>query len=505
MSVLRKFQPFPLLFAYAWVVGIFALSSAPLPHLWRPLAIALIATLVVIVPPLIITRGRLRVQLIAGLVSLTILAAWPFVAVVVVIAIWRIAVNTLRKRQGRAPVREDTTAQLLRIANGVALIIAAVATVNVALTGALEVPGAPAGQQQAEADPGTPNIYVVLLDGYPRADTLSEAFGFDNSPFTDALADRGFQVIDESRSNYTKTLMTLASTLNMNYTHSIDILDDPIDDAIRQSRQLTVAINSSEGVRLLREHGYEILASGAAFGDTALMSADSFFETGHLTRFEEQIAHFTWLATVLDFVAPDYLPGQHRDAVEDSFGILTDVADSHGRGPFFMLTHVLSPHSPFLTAADGLPRPPPDCFPSRCSLWDTELQRTGMTKAEYTSGLVGQTQYLNEMILSAVDEIQSVDPDAVIALFSDHGIRYDIREIDEFFLNFLAVYSPSGQPLLPNDASPVNLLPYLFNEHLGTDLPVRPYEGWCSGEKPFDLVRVEEGYESACITLYTGG
>jgi len=43
-----------------------------------------------------------------------------------------------------------------------------------------------------------PNIYLVLLDGYPRRDTLLDDLGIDNGPFEEALGGRGFDVYDDA-------------------------------------------------------------------------------------------------------------------------------------------------------------------------------------------------------------------------------------------------------------------------------------------------------------------
>jgi hypothetical protein len=39
-----------------------------------------------------------------------------------------------------------------------------------------------------------PDVYYFILDSYTRADLLKEAYGYDNSPFLDALRERGFYV-----------------------------------------------------------------------------------------------------------------------------------------------------------------------------------------------------------------------------------------------------------------------------------------------------------------------
>jgi hypothetical protein len=45
---------------------------------------------------------------------------------------------------------------------------------------------------------------------------------------------------------------------------------------------------------------------------------------------------------------------------------------------------------------------------------------------------IDQLQYLNSLILSAIDEIQAGDPDAVILLLSDHGARVPLHLVEQF-------------------------------------------------------------------------
>ena len=47
---------------------------------------------------------------------------------------------------------------------------------------------------ESDSPAGSPDMYAILLDGYPRADVLDYAFDIDNAAFTDALAERGFTV-----------------------------------------------------------------------------------------------------------------------------------------------------------------------------------------------------------------------------------------------------------------------------------------------------------------------
>lgn len=62
-----------------------------------------------------------------------------------------------------------------------------------------------------------PDIYYIIPDGYPSDSWLLEAMNYDNSAFTKALRDRGFIVVDHAQSNYALTLLSLASTVNMQH------------------------------------------------------------------------------------------------------------------------------------------------------------------------------------------------------------------------------------------------------------------------------------------------
>src|SRR5690606_9774336 len=62
-----------------------------------------------------------------------------------------------------------------------------------------------------------PDIYYVIMDGYARSDTLKRDYGYDNSQFEGFLKEKGFHVIEDSRSNYRWTFLSLASSLNMEH------------------------------------------------------------------------------------------------------------------------------------------------------------------------------------------------------------------------------------------------------------------------------------------------
>ena len=62
-----------------------------------------------------------------------------------------------------------------------------------------------------------PDIYLIVLDEYAGAKSLKDLFSFDNTEFEAQLTERGFHVLQNSRSNYNYTPFSMASMLNMHY------------------------------------------------------------------------------------------------------------------------------------------------------------------------------------------------------------------------------------------------------------------------------------------------
>ena len=70
-----------------------------------------------------------------------------------------------------------------------------------------------------------PDIYYIVLDGYGREDILDEYYKFDNSEVIEYLETRSFVVPANVHSNYHRTVLSISSTLNMNYISEL-VIDD---------------------------------------------------------------------------------------------------------------------------------------------------------------------------------------------------------------------------------------------------------------------------------------
>ena len=62
-----------------------------------------------------------------------------------------------------------------------------------------------------------PNVYWIVLDGYPRSDVLQQFFNFDNAPFLEHLSDLNFTVYDRAVASFPETMFSIPSTLSMGF------------------------------------------------------------------------------------------------------------------------------------------------------------------------------------------------------------------------------------------------------------------------------------------------
>jgi hypothetical protein len=478
---------FPIAMSVAWILEGFASSGDPLPHLWRPLLITTLAVAAITGVAWVAGRRRPLPLLMVGLVLLLFLKAWPLLGALLAGVVWRAVLDVNRRRSRRPPMATPAVLQVVNLANTVGLVLLVVAVSSVSLSGvdAFLPQAAARGTPTASA----PNIYFVLLDGYPRQDSL-KALGIDNGAFIRELEGRGFSVARRSHTNYHDTTLTLTSMLNGRYLSALPELAQRPGDRPAEYRLVHRALDRARLLDDLREHGSVIINSPSVFGPATVFSADVSMSSGGINHFDHRLLSRTFLGEVLSILSPSLVDSWLRDAVLAPMRNVEAVAGSDSGSPHFMLAHVLSPHPPFLFDAAGALPHVQACYASGCSLWTTDLQVLGITPAQYADLLAEQIQFLNDKLVEMVDRLAVEDPDAAVILFGDHGIRFDAGVSVEYFRNFFAARTPGQEDLFPDDVSPVNVVVTLEIAYLGTTFPIRDYEAWESrGGRLLDLAR----------------
>src|SRR4029078_2431921 len=73
------------------------------------------------------------------------------------------------------------------------------------------------GSGEATEPQNLRDVYWIILEEYGSNSVLKADFNYDNTPFLDALRDRGFYIAEDSTSNYLKTAPSIQSARNLEY------------------------------------------------------------------------------------------------------------------------------------------------------------------------------------------------------------------------------------------------------------------------------------------------
>ncbi len=443
---------YPALATAAYLTALFANYGAPWPALWRPLVVAVLVTVGIQLVLTFVTRRRHIAAVIVFLGGLWLLRYTELLIALMVSIDVFVLVHWVRRRDLRLPWADVT-----RLGNVVATVTLAIVAANAAVSGHYWPSGW--GSRPAAA-PDAPDVYLILLDGHPRLDTLRSEIGVDTTPFVDAMTARGFVESPGAHSNYNLTFLTLASMFN---GAQIDQLVPSKPDT-GSMVILANLINVSPELDAFHDAGYEIVSVPSPFTHAALMHADRYLDSGNLTDFEINLLGRGEIPNLFPDQERAWLMDDHRDRILTSFDRLHELAAEKTDHPRFVFAHILSPHAPVAFARDGSAVPGLDCFPIDCHFWDVGTEVPGRRRAQ-----AAQITYIDDRIVETVSAIQDqASRPPVIVLFSDHGHRHDMSDRVESLRSFLMASTPGRTGVFPSDASPVNLLTRLSMAYLGT-------------------------------------
>jgi hypothetical protein len=340
-----------------------------------------------------------------------------------------------------------------------------------------------------------PDVYYIVLDGYPRGDFIYQHLDSSNVGFLEALEDRGFFVAHCSQSNYSDTRFSLASTLNMSYLDGGE--DKP--EVVHPGSILDEMIRSGEVQSNFSDLGYTIVTFESGYKwlrweltDRHLhpeLAAASTLASYGLNDFERLLLDTTVAKLLLDIPAvlqSERLAGiidnpraAHRERVLFSLEQLEEIPGSH-TNPMFVYAHIIFPHPPFVIDAGGAP--------------------LNNAPADELSAYADQIKYLNQRLLAIVDRIlENSETVPVIILQGDHGatIAYDQHGIDPSLrLGILnAYYLPAStgradqaiEELYPQ-VSPINTFRLVFDSYFNGDYGLLPDLSILGRQSPYQVL-----------------
>jgi hypothetical protein len=327
-------------------------------------------------------------------------------------------------------------------------------------------------------DPNAPDIYVVLLDGYPGDDAMELDPSFDADAFANALTARAFDVQRHTRSNYLLTRLTLATMFGGDHIASSEDLRPPFLSNADDARRLRRFGDDGPIYRALRDAGYETATIASDASHLGLHRVDRVVEAPGINEFEGVLLRASTAGMLLERYFQSQLLDMRRANVLKAFAA-AETSGPSGDRPLFEWVHLMAPHPPLAFDADGRPV---DDVPA-------------LSWQEPTAGVAGRAtrirrtfeyvKFVDTRTLALVDRLVERDPLAVIVVMSDHGTDTAFNaqdplgsDLNERTSALLAVRSPGHRGLLPPGTTPINVLPRVLNAYLGTSLPIRSETTW---------------------------
>jgi hypothetical protein len=479
---LARFPVYPGLFVAAFVLVQFTTWWPPVFAVSRPLVLLVAATIAV---QIVATRalGPDRGAFLAGLLAMFALD-YPVLAILLGVANGSLLLRSVQRRR-LATVEWSRVSQFLNVVAVISLGTSVMATASATIG----LP--PIGEgvtRSALASPEAPDIYLILLDGYPRADTLEIELGLDNRPFLDEMGDLGFDVSDLAHSNYNRTALTVPSLLNA--AHIDDLISDPPGGLLEEQRSLSSLVNRASAVRDAQRLGYSYVHVATSIAYFTPAQADVTFHADGLTFFESNLTTngLAWIR--FGGLAIPWFKQEHRASILGAFDDLAQLSGEASPQPRLVFAHIQLPHHPLVFARDGSLPSSGQCLWGDCIIPEPMPEPLRIAFRE-------QVEFTNDRVLALTREIAATTGrQTVIVYFSDHGFRHWMSNHAETFRSLVLASAPGHPDMFPEDSTPVNLIPRILNTYLGVGLPLAREDIWITvpddDSSYFPMLRLDE-------------
>ncbi len=264
-----------------------------------------------------------------------------------------------------------------------------------------------------------PDIYLIVLDGYNRADVLQSYFNYDNTSFINQLKELGFTVADCSMSNYNMTNLSLGSELNLNYMDAFF----PIEEMSNYEVKANWIFKNSLVRRSLEASGYRTYTyKNNVYPWMNWENVDYQLSPIEQNNFIKEITAFEKLfieSTIFKIVTlhyPGILDTVHVDPTYqfDSRSISNFIFDTLPQiasepAPKFVYAHLIVTHTPFYFTSNG-------------DLLKQKFRETPLDKNVFIEGYGYQVDYVNKRIIETLKSIlENSKSELIIILQADHG------------------------------------------------------------------------------------
>jgi len=248
----------------------------------------------------------------------------------------------------------------------------------------------------------TPDIYYIILDAYSNNRALKEFYNYDNKDFIEWLEKEGFYVAKNSTANYPITLLSVTSTLKMNYVYK-DIAN--LKTEKEKNFMLSILRENNTVLKSLLTKGYKFYFIGnrSPFKELEQLSEVK------LSKYSNNLIVYIINSSIFGLLNIKIVDFQVNDFNKD-IEWLNNSYKIKGH-PKFIMVHLLAPHPPYLFDKTGKPNK----FENRYK----ETEGWSMLKRDlYLGSLINTNRIIKELIIN-LKKNSSNKP--IIIIQSDHG------------------------------------------------------------------------------------
>lgn len=277
-----------------------------------------------------------------------------------------------------------------------------------------------------------PDIYLLLADEYAGKQELQDIFSFDNSAFETALKERGFHIVDSSRSNYNSTIYSMASMFSMDY---IDRKPQGASENYKDILFCRELIQRNNFTRFLEEEGYRIFNFSFVDISNEKRAVQNILPSNNTILTAPTLLYklrYTFGAKLASRKKLDEIKTRELADNMKIDSLLKQSLKEKISQPKFVYAHFNMPHWPYFFDSAGNKIP--------LGKLTEEFKYDKKAYIEYL-------KYSNNKLLEYIDSIKTSSPKPpVIILMSDHGFRQLPAGTDQkyYFMNLNAISIPSG-------------------------------------------------------------
>ncbi len=345
----------------------------------------------------------------------------------------------------------------------------------------------PGKMSQKSVNGKKPDIYYIILDSFARKDIFQDHYGSTDTVLIPFLKENGFFIAERATSNYCRTVLSLASSLNYDYLDKLTKITGTHSNDIRPLKNL---IWNNRLFSFMDKLGYTTVSFATGYWPTNVKSSDLWLSSRwSMDDFSNGVLSLTPIPAFLQKIQFDQYDMQ-RKRILYTFDQLSRLS-SHSGHPFFVFAHILAPHPPFVFNSDGS-KP---VLNSPFSFLDA-----GYTVDEYRTHYKKQYDFISSRTRDMVKSILEQSPEPpVIIIQSDHGPgsvlnheKIEKTDVPERMSILNAIYIPE-QCTTWAEMSPVNTFRVILNSLFHTDLELLEHKSYFSKwSTPYRFIDVTE-------------